>query len=204
MAVIKFTNSKGSLKKIINYITQDEKTDEKLISGQNCMPESAFDEMTTVKNLYGKNNGRQYIHIVQSFKPDEKLKYETAHKIGLKLAEYFKDYQIIIATHKDRDHVHNHLVLNSVSMKDGRKFQQSAEDMQRFKEFSDKLCKDFGLSVIEKNKQESIYNKNEYQAAVKGKSYKFKLINAIDKSMENSSNKAEFIDNMKRYGYDVA
>lgn len=203
MAVVKFTNSKGSLRKILNYVTQDEKTDAKLISGQNCMPESALDEMQTIKRLHGKDNGRQYIHIVQSFKPDESLTHEKAHKIGIKLAEYFKEYQVVIATHKDRTHIHNHLVLNSVSLTTGLKFQQSKEDMQTFKEFSDKLCREYRLSVIENKTRESVYKQGEYRSAVKGDSWKLKLSGTIDMAMEQSRSKAEFISNMQNLGYGV-
>lgn len=110
MAVIKFTNSKSSIKKIIDYITQDSKTEERLISGKDCMPESALAEMELVKDMYNKNTGRQYIHIVQSFDPKDKLSHEVANKIGVLLAEKFEGVQAVIATHKDRQHIHNHIV----------------------------------------------------------------------------------------------
>ena len=73
MAVIKFTNSKSTLKHIINYITQDAKTTTELITGKDCTSDNALEEMQTVKNLYNKTTGRQYIHLVQSFSPNDKL-----------------------------------------------------------------------------------------------------------------------------------
>jgi len=117
------------------------------------MPETEIEEMMFTKNMFGKNGGRQYIHIVQSFDPKDELSYETANEIGIKLAEYFVGFQAVVATHKDRDHIHNHILLNSVNFETGLKFQQSKDGMQAVKDFSDKLCLEYGLSVIEKSKE---------------------------------------------------
>ena len=136
MAVIKFTNSKSTLKHIINYITQDAKTTTELITGKDCTSDNALEEMQTVKNLYNKTTGRQYIHLVQSFSPNDNLSYAKAHEIGLELAKQYKGFQVLVATHTDREHVHNHLVINSVSFKDGKKFQQSKKDMEKIKIYS--------------------------------------------------------------------
>ena len=133
MAVIKFTNSKSTLKHIINYITQDAKTTTELITGKDCTSDNALEEMQTVKNLYNKTTGRQYIHLVQSFSPNDNLSYDKAHEIGLELAKQYKGFQVLVATHTDREHVHNHLVINSVSFEDGKKFQQSKKDMEKIK-----------------------------------------------------------------------
>ena len=115
MAIIKFTNSKSTLKHIINYITQDAKTTTELITGKDCTSDNALEEMQTVKNLYNKTTGRQYIHLVQSFSPNDNLSYDKAHEIGLELAKQYKGFQVLVATHTDREHAHNHLVINSVS-----------------------------------------------------------------------------------------
>lgn len=121
MAIVKIISSKGSLRNILNYITNPAKTDNKLISGKDCVPESSYDEMMSVKNMYGKTTGNNYFHVMQSFSPKDDLDYQKAHEIGVKFAEYFKNYQVIIATHKDREHIHDHLVINSVSFQDGKK-----------------------------------------------------------------------------------
>ena len=206
MAVIKFTNSKSTLKHIINYITQDAKTTTELITGKDCTSDNALEEMQTVKNLYNKTTGRQYIHLVQSFSPNDNLSYDKAHEIGLELAKQYKGFQVLVATHTDREHVHNHLVINSVSFEDGKKFQQSKKDMEKIKIHSNELCAKNGLSTISLKGNSKVSNSltlKEYQVANKGQSWKMQLINAIDYSIENSLTKKDFISNMNSLGYQV-
>lgn len=203
MAIIKFTNSKAELKTIIGYVTRTDKTKANLIIGKDCIANSCLEEMKTVKEFYNKNDGRQYIHIVQLFSPKDDLDYQKVHEIGIKLANYFKGFQVLVATHTDREHIHNHLIINSVNFKNGKKFNQSKNDVQKVKDYSDKLCKEAGLEIIEKKKYQGIYNKNEYQVALKGQSWKMKLANAIDYSLERSKNKTEFFKNMNKLGYQV-
>ena len=202
MAVLKFTNSKSSLKKLAQYITSDEKTEEILISGKDCMPTSAYDEMITVKQMFGKRSGRQYIHLVQSFDVSDQVSYQKAHEVGRALAELFTGFQILLTTHKDRRHVHNHLLINSVNFETGFKYQQSKEDMQNIKNMSDYLCREAGLSVIE-HKGGDYISRAEYKAAEKGESWKFRLINMIDNSMAVAKTKDEFILFMELHGYGV-
>lgn len=203
MAIIKFTNSKAKLKTIINYVTRIDKTDENLITGKDCMASSSLEEMLAVKQLYNKINGRQYIHLVQSFDPKDIITTKDAHKIGVELANYFSEFQVLIATHKDKEHIHNHLIINSVNFENGKKFSQSKREMQDVKDYSDKLCQSAGFGIIEKKNYESIYNKNEYQVAVKGESWKMRLVNAIDYSIANSRIKVEYFKQMKNLGYEV-
>ena len=203
MAIIKFTNSKAELKTIIDYLTRTDKTNANLITGKDCVANSCLEEMKTVKEFYNKNGGRQYIHIVQSFSPKDVLDFKKAHEIGIKFANYFQGFQVLVATHTDRGHIHNHLIINSVNFENGNKFNQSKNDMQKVKDYSDKLCKEEGLEIIEKKKYKGIYNKNEYQVALKGQSWKMKLANAIDYSLEKSKNKTEFFKNMNKLGYQV-
>ncbi|MDR1563721.1 MAG: relaxase/mobilization nuclease domain-containing protein [Oscillospiraceae bacterium] len=203
MAIIKFTNSNHGLKAILRYVAQYAKTEARLVSGKDCMPESALAEMQTVKRMYGKDTGRQYIHLIQSFSPEEKLTHAQAHEIGVKLADRFPGFQAVIATHKDRGHIHNHIVLNSVNMDTGLKWQQSKKELQAVKDYSDSLCMERGLTVISEKSQARDMGINELKAAEKGESWKFKLMNAIDSAMENSANKGDFIANMERMGYGV-
>ncbi|MBR1373884.1 relaxase/mobilization nuclease domain-containing protein [bacterium] len=121
MAIVKFVTSGSPMNNIFPYIMKKEKTDAKLISGINCMPETALEEFRAVKNQFRKTDGRQYWHIVQSFSPDDNLTPEIAHEIGLKFAEYFGNYQTVVATHIDRNHIHNHIVFNSVNFENGKK-----------------------------------------------------------------------------------
>ena len=99
MAIVKFVNSGSPMNIIFDYVTRREATENKLISGVNCSPDSALEEFKFVKRRFHKEDGRSYYHIVQSFSPDDDLTPETAHEIGLKFAEYFPGFQIVVATH---------------------------------------------------------------------------------------------------------
>src|SRR5659263_75887 len=102
MAVIKATNSKtgGNLNKLVNYVLKEEKTEQKLVTGQNCNPSTAFEEMMVTKKLFEKENGREYKHFVQSFKPGE-VTAEKAHQIAVEWSEkQFKGHEVLIATHE--------------------------------------------------------------------------------------------------------
>lgn len=203
MAIIEAISSKANLKTIINYVTQDKKTNAELITGKDCLAESSLEEMLYTKELYTKNNGRQYIHIIQSFDPNDNLLAEQVHNTGIKLAEKFNGYQVLVATHIDKNHLHNHLVVNSVSFENGYKIQMSKKDLQDLKEYSDELCLEIGASVIPKKENTQYIKRNEYRVAEQGKSWKFKLINAIDLSLAESSNKEQFIKSMNKLGYQV-
>ena len=203
MAIIEAISSKANIKRIISYVTQDKKTNVNLISGKDCMAESCLEEMLYTKNLYHKNSGRQYIHIIQSFDPKDNLSAEQVHNVGIKLANTFNGFQVLVATHIDKNHLHNHLVINSVSFENGYKIQMSKKDLQYIKDYSDKLCLEIGASVIPKKEKTNYIKRNEYRVAKQGKSWKFKLMNAIDLSLAESNCKDDFIKNMNKLGYQV-
>ena len=203
MAIIEAISSKANIKRIIRYVTQDKKTNVNLISGKDCMAESCLEEMLYTKNLYHKNSGRQYIHIIQSFDPKDNLSAEQVHNVGIKLANTFNGFQVLVATHIDKNHLHNHLVINSVSFENGYKIQMSKKDLQYIKDYSDKLCLEIGASIIPKKEKTNYIKRNEYRVAEQGKSWKFKLMNAIDLSLAESNTKEEFIKNMNKLGYQV-
>lgn len=203
MAIIEAISSKANIKRIISYVTQDKKTNVNLISGKDCMAESCLEEMLYTKNLYHKNSGRQYIHIIQSFDPKDNLSAEQVHNVGIKLANTFNGFQVLVATHIDKNHLHNHLIINSVSFESGYKIQMSKKDLQYIKDYSDKLCLEIGASIIPKKEKTNYIKRNEYRVAEQGKSWKFKLMNAIDLSLAESNTKEEFIKNMNKLGYQV-
>lgn len=203
MAIIEAISSKANIKRIINYVTQDKKTNANLITGKDCLAESSLEEMLYTKNLYHKNSGRQYIHIIQSFDPKDNLSTEQVHNAGIKLANTFNGFQVLVATHIDKNHLHNHLIVNSVSFENGYKIQMSKKELQDLKDYSDKLCLEIGASIIPKKENTQYIKRNEYRVAEQGKSWKFKLINAIDLSLAESSNKEEFIKSMNKLGYQV-
>ena len=203
MAVIKATNPKVStLKQGVKYITNPEKTE--LITGKDCAAETALEEMQATKELYNKTDGRQYMHFVQSFKPDDPLDPSQAHQIGLEMAQkHFKGYEVLVATHTDKDHLHNHLIVNSVSFENGIKIQHSKNELKAMKELSDQICEREGLHVIREKILGRDLGRNEYQVAIKGDSWKFKAMADIDKAIESTRSKEEFVKEMEAQGYKV-
>ena len=203
MAVIKATNPKVStLKQGLKYITNPEKAE--LITGKDCIAETALEEMQATKELYNKTEGRQYMHFVQSFKPDDPLDPSQAHQIGLEMAEKrFKGYEVLVATHTDKDHIHNHLIVNSVSFENGEKIQLSKNDLKAIKELSDQICEREGLHVIREKNIGRDLSRSEYQVAIKGESWKFKTMAAIDQAIERTQTKEGFVKAMEAQGYQV-
>ena len=150
MAITKIYAKRARLDKLIRYVINPDKTDEMtLVSGIGCEVKSVYAEMMQIKEKFHQTDGVQAYHIIQSFSPEE-IDGETAHELGQQFAEeYLKDYQVVIATHVDKHHVHNHLVLNSVSDKTGKKYHSSPESYyKQIRRISDRLCREYGLSVI--------------------------------------------------------
>lgn len=128
MANIKFVAVSRGIKDIVEYVTNKEKTLDSLISGINCCPDTVQEEFEVVKKQFRKTDDRSYSHIVQAFSPEDDLSFETAHEIGIQLAEYFTGYQALVATHMNTEHKHNHIILNSVNFENGKKFHQSQKN----------------------------------------------------------------------------
>ena len=192
MANIKFIAVSRSLSGILDYVTNREKTVERLISGVNCVTQTAQDEFEAVKKQFRKTDGRSYYHIVQAFAPDDPLDFDTAHEIGLKFAEYFKGYQCVVVTHMNTAHIHNHIIMNSVNFETGQKFHQSAREMQQTKEYSNQLCREYGLSFTESKADPFCIP-----------AWKKRLCHTIKEAMENCATREEFIAFMAEYGYKV-
>ncbi len=206
MAIIKFVKvTKGNLKNAINYITKEDKTSKDLIYCKDCDMNNVLDQFKYVKELYSNTDGRQYYHFIQSFSPKDKLDYELANKIGQEMCEYFKEHQIIMATHKDKDYIHNHFIMNSVNFETGKKYQQSAKDLEKIKILSNKLCEKYNLKQINlSNSKVSKYLKSgEYHLSKKEETEKKKLISTINKCIRMSKSKNQFIYNMNMLGYKV-
>lgn len=219
MAIIKAINSKSPIGGALDYITDEKKTESHLISAVNCSVERAKEEMEMTKMLYKKTEGRSYKHFTQSFHEDENITPEQAHELAKAWVEQcpqFKVFEVVIATHIDQDHIHNHIVMNSVSMEDGHKFQMHKQELQDMKDLSDKLCREQGLSITEKGKtfhgeertETSTYSKETYQLlkqAEQGevKSYVQDIALAILDNSEIATSKDEFIELMEKQGIEV-
>ena len=204
----KKTQTRQGLWGLLHYCMQDKKTmhnDRKLVTGVNCVAQSAFHEMMNTKLQYRKPGGRQYYHIMQSFHPDEPITPETAHEIALRFAEEnFPGYEVLVATHVDRCHIHSHFVVNSVNAETGLKFHSDNHEIQRLRDSSDKLCVEYGLSVVvPKSKKVKGMSTAEYHVAEKGQSWKLDLAMAIDEAMRYAVSKEHFIELMEMEGYEV-
>lgn len=213
MAIIKAVNSKASIGKAIKYITQEEKTEEKIIAGKDCNIKTSIDEMKAIKELYNKTEGRQYKHYVMSFNPnDPNINIEKAHQVGkefMENEERFKNHQVIMATHTDKRHIHNHFIVNSVNMENGKKFRESKYDLEKLKDHLRKLEKKHNLLPDEKSKEQgkiSSLNHNKYQAIkrdIQGdyKSYILETAKAVKRSQKKAISKDDFIKEMDKEGY---
>jgi hypothetical protein len=116
-------------------------------------PQLVTEAFMEEKNLWGKAFGRYYDHFVYSWAPGEQVTEEQALAFATELSEkMFKNHQVLIAVHNDKEHMHAHMVFNSVSYVDGRKLETSAGDLQRFKEIADQMCRERGMHVVEKGK----------------------------------------------------
>jgi len=192
------------MKRAISYILNPEKTEPHLISGHNCDPENAYYEFVLTKRHFKKETGRQFIHFVQSFAPYEKVTPEQVHKIAKELMEtdIFRGFQVVAATHTDKDHLHTHFIINTVNAETGRKWKQSRDQLQAIKDYSDQLCRNHGLQVI-KGEQGNYKTRGEYRSHKKGQSWKYELFLAVKACMGNSTSKEDFIRNMNKLGYSV-
>lgn len=150
MAVIKRIASKATPRKIVSYLTQEEKTEEKLIGGKDCDPDNVVNDFNMTQELYGKTGGVKYHHIIQSFSPEDNITPEKANEIGKELAEsQFKGFEVFVVTHKDKDHIHNHLVVNSVSFENGLKYNASNKSLWDIKRESNRLCERENLKTLD-------------------------------------------------------
>ena len=212
-AIKEKTQSRTAMKKVMDYVAQDYKTlfqnengeQCRLLSGQNCCGETAFQEFMATKKQYRKEKGVFFYQYVQSFKPNCGATPQEIHQMGIELARRFEGYEVQIATHIDRDHWHNHLIVNSVSCETGQKLQFNEKDLEQLRTLSDEICLAHGLEILKPYEKPSMkpMGAGEYRSAVRGGSFKFQLMNAIDTALSRSRTKAEFTACMEEMGYGV-
>ena len=205
MAITKYKVIKKNLEAVINYARNGEKTENGiLVTGVNCLPDIAYNQMTLTKKCFHKEDGRLGYHIIQSFKENE-VSPEQCNKIGVELVnELWGDkYQVLVCTHTNKNNVHNHIILNSVSFIDGSKYHNSNVEIALLKQTNDDLCRKYGLSVTETKralKEKEIaqsrivnYNRN---------SGKMNLIkNDIDEAIKNTNKYQDFVNVLVQKGY---
>lgn len=176
------------------------------VSGINCMPATAREEMLAVKRRFGKEEGVVAYHGYQSFAPGE-ADPRTAHEIGMKLAArlWGDHYQVVVATHLDKEnHLHNHFVVNTVSFVDGIKYHRTKKDYHDMQTTSDDLCREYGLSVIENPQRGKSRQYGEWRAEQEQRPTWRGLIRTdIDEAIRQSMTERQFFENLRKNGYEV-
>ncbi len=214
MATVSFIpeshQSISAMKAVIEYCLQqkkvaDEDSGRRLVGGVNCNGENAFTEFMATKTAHHKKGGMNFYHYVQSFSPSESVTAEQVHEIGLAFAKKaWPGHEVLVTTHTDVAHLHNHFVINSVHYENGRKLRQNPGTLTKLRSLSDGICQQHGLSVLEPYKKDGAnISSREYRAAAKGDSWKFKLMSDIDFVMNRSGGRTDFMREMQRLGYKV-
>ena len=205
MAITKIKAIKSTLDKAINYICNPAKTQGKLlVDSFGCVPEFAAQQMDATAKRNKRGGCRKAYHLIQSFAPNDNITPEKALEIGKKFADEVTmgKHQYVIAVHTDQDHIHCHIIFNSVDIKEYKKYRYKGySERDRIRDISDKLCNDNGLSVLprwSKEKGRGYYEHQQYKA---GKSWKSKLRTAIDQAILVSENFEDFITAMELEGY---
>ena len=218
----KRTNTHGAMRNCIEYVLRQDKTSELLtyITGPYCHDAINYDlvyhTFLEEKKLWNKDFGRMYAHNIISWHKDEQITPEQAFEFGKEFAEnWFSGFQTLVAVHKDKDHIHCHLVTNSVSYEDGRKLHNTRKDLERMKQLTNQMCRERGLTVAEKGKHfdGSQIEKGEVIAWSKDKYNLFRqqvkdsfvadCAMAVLKALENCISKEKFIEKMKQFGWNV-
>ena len=225
MATTSIWSIKNNLKQSINYIINPEKTINKdynnddyysyleqpirdynykkekvcYVSCINCDENYPYDDMKDTKDYYQKNDGILAFHGYQSFKEGE-ITPDVAHEIGVKfVSEMFKDYEVVVATHQNTNHIHNHFIINSVSCKDGKKYNNNRTNLAKLRQISDSICAEYGLSVLD----EDIGYKSTYNHKVINNDYYKTLKEDLDNSISYSVTLKQLFERMRNIGYKV-
>ena len=218
----KRTNTHGAMRNCIEYVLRQAKTSELLtyVTGPYCHDEINYDLVYRTfleeKKMWDKNSGRMYAHNIISWHKDEQITPEQAFEFGKEFAEkWFQGFQTLVAVHKDKDHIHCHLVTNSVSYEDGKKLHTTKKDLERMKQFTNEMCKKRGLTVAEKGKhfegnqiekgEVAVWSKDKYnlfRQQVK-ESFVADCAMAVLKALENCISKEKFIEKMKQFRWNV-
>ena len=213
MSIVHFVNykrgtqSRAAMRGVMLYVMQEKKTAWEggpLVSGINCQPQSVYDDFLNTKLLYHKDGGVMFYHMVQSFPKGEMIDPRQAHEAARRLAEYFGGCEVLVCTHVDREHIHSHCVINSVNFETGKKLHMAKEQIQELMRRNDAICQEMGLPVFEAARQQSRgMGGAEYHTALKGQSWKLRLMNTIDECMKYAADKDAFVSLMESEGYAV-
>jgi hypothetical protein len=194
------------LREVLQYTAQDDKTEKQFyVTGLNCDPVSAQKQMSQTKLQFQKTDGILAFHGYQSFAPGEATP-EIAHAIGVKLAQelWGNRFEVVVSTHLDKHHLHNHFVLNSVSFMDGKRYYDNKATYALMRQASDRLCREYSLSVIENPGQGKSKHYAEWKSEQEGKPTWRGLIRGdVDKAVASSMTFTQFIATLRKQGYEV-
>ncbi|EHL18648.1 hypothetical protein HMPREF9628_02035 [Peptoanaerobacter stomatis] len=213
MAVTKIHPIKTTLKKAIDYICNGDKTDNEIyVTTHLCSRENAHKEFELTKKQFNSRTKTLAHHLIQSFVPEE-VSFEEAHQVGIELCEKILGgkYEYVLATHIDKDHIHNHIIFNSIDVDDGKVYHSYYGSYMNIRNQSDRLCKEHNLSVIDQETQKEIneirrrkyVNWYDWNEDKKGSSYKSRLQFDIDRTIKQSINWQDFLSKMKSCGYEI-
>ena len=213
MAIVHFVNykrgtqSRAAMRGVMLYVMQEKKTTwegEPLVSGINCQPQSVYDDFLNTKLLYHKDGGVMFYHMVQSFPKGAAVDPRQAHEAARRLAEYFDGCEVLVCTHVDCEHIHSHCVINAVNFDTGKKLHMAKEQLQELMRRNDAICQEMGLPVFDVPTQQARgMSGAEYHTALKGQSWKLRLMNTIDECMKYAADKDAFVSLMASEGYAV-
>ena len=213
MAIVHFvdykrgTQSRAAMRGVMLYVMQEKKTTWEgapLVSGINCQPQSVYDDFLNTKLLYHKDGGVMFYHMVQSFPKGAAVDPRQAHEAARRLAEYFDGCEVLVCTHVDREHIHSHCVINSVNFDTGKKLHMAKEQLQKLMRRNDMICQEMGLPVFDVPTQQARgMGGAEYHTALRGQSWKLRLMNTIDACMKYAADKDTFVSLMASEGYAV-
>ena len=213
MAIVHFVNykrstqSRAAMRGVMCYVMQEKKTAWEagpLVSGINCQPQSVYDDFLNTKLLYHKDGGTMFYHMVQSFPKGAAVDPRQAHEAARRLAEYFDGCEVLVCTHVDREHIHSHCVINSVNFETGKKLHMAKEQIQELMRRNDAICQEMGLPVFDAPTQQARgMSGAEYHTALRGQSWKLRLMNTIDECMKYAADKDAFVSLMASEGYQV-
>lgn len=213
MAVTKIHPIKTTLKKAIDYICNGDKTDNEIyVTTHLCSRENAHKEFELTKKQFKSRTKTLAHHLIQSFVPEE-VSFEEAHQVGIELCEKILEgkYEYVLATHIDKDHIHNHIIFNSIDIEEGKIYHSYYGSYMNIRNQSDKLCNEHNLSVIDQETEKEIneikrrkfVNWYDWNEDKKGKSYKSRLQFDMDRVIQKAINWEHFLKIMEQYGYEI-
>ena len=170
----------------------------------NCNAQNTYKEFENMRKAFNQDKGVIAHHYYQSFQKDDNVTPEQAHQIGVELAKkMFPNFQVAIATHIDREHIHNHIIVNSCNIVTGQKWYSNKRTLSDIRKESDRLCLANGLGVITKNNKYQGLDRTTYQLGLKGKSWKINLVHDLDVAVEQCKSKEEFISFLRGKDYSI-